>query len=312
MTETLRRMARSVRAGPVQATADGDLARAIATAAQKELDLDLRVTDCRTELVTAEGLADRGGDQPLMVLLKGAAGETGLALLDQGLFGALVAQRMTGRQPASPPPSRAPSRIDAEIAGDFLNRLLSEVESVPAPAGGAAIRGYRFQGQLADARLIRFTLAPQAHLAILAGVTFSQSKRPGQLIIVWPAPKAALDPPDRPDIGQGAWRSGLRAGVMQAKLPLHAVLTRIELPLDRVMHLKVGDDLTIAHSAIDTVLLNGPDGRPLARGRLGQVQGKRAVKLHQSGLPVPAHQTATVLPKETEPLAVETALRASS
>jgi len=64
-----------------------------------------------------------------------------------------------------------------------------------------------------------------------------------------------------------------------ASCVLDAVVSRVSLPLMRVMALKVGEVITLPRAAIDRICLEGLDGRALAEGRLGQNRGMRAIRL---------------------------------
>jgi flagellar motor switch protein FliM len=67
--------------------------------------------------------------------------------------------------------------------------------------------------------------------------------------------------------------------VSNAEVRLEAVLTRVSLPLSRVVGLSVGDQLVLNAAALDKISLEGLDGRKMAEGRLGQNRGLRAVRL---------------------------------
>jgi flagellar motor switch protein FliM len=67
--------------------------------------------------------------------------------------------------------------------------------------------------------------------------------------------------------------------VSNAQVRLDAVLTRLSLPLSRVVGLAVGDQLVLNAAALDKISLEGLDGRKMAEGRLGQNRGLRAVRL---------------------------------
>ena len=74
---------------------------------------------------------------------------------------------------------------------------------------------------------------------------------------------------------------------------LDAVVSRVSLPLARVMALKVGEVIALPRAAIDRISFEGLDGRALAEGRLGQNRGMRAIRLAGSDGAAPRSAAAT-------------------
>ena len=66
---------------------------------------------------------------------------------------------------------------------------------------------------------------------------------------------------------------------LAADAVLHAVLSRVTLPLAEVMGLKAGDVLPLPNAAIDRLEVQGLDGRRVATAKLGQQRGMRAIRL---------------------------------
>ena len=60
---------------------------------------------------------------------------------------------------------------------------------------------------------------------------------------------------------------------------MEAELSRLSLPLARLMALEVGEVLPLGEATVARLVLRGVDGRALAEGRLGQMRGMRAVWL---------------------------------
>jgi len=85
------------------------------------------------------------------------------------------------------------------------------------------------------------------------------------------------------------------------------VLSRVSLPLNRVLDLKIGELVTLTRAGIDRISFEGLDGRALAEGKLGQHRGMRAIRLSPTDPPVQARAfaaqvTAAMPAVQPEPL----------
>jgi flagellar motor switch protein FliM len=76
-----------------------------------------------------------------------------------------------------------------------------------------------------------------------------------------------------------AFAAALAEQVTSAECALNAVLSRVSVPLSRIMGLKVGDVLALPAAQLDRVMFEGLDGRALDEGKLGQNRGMRALRL---------------------------------
>ena len=62
-----------------------------------------------------------------------------------------------------------------------------------------------------------------------------------------------------------------------------AVLARVSLPIADVTALTPGQELALPYEVLDRIALEGADGRVVARGRLGQARGHRALRITVQG-----------------------------
>ncbi|MHC0054471.1 FliM/FliN family flagellar motor switch protein [Actibacterium sp. D379-3] len=253
------------------------LARALARAAQEELELALSVTDVEESRPDLAALDAAVGEHALLVLLDGPAGAVGLAILSQPFLAAVVAQRMTGRMPAAQAAPRPPTRIDAEMARDLIDRTLAEADTALAAPQGAAgwLTGYRFRDALTDPRLLGFALADTGYHGVRMQLELPSGG--GELFLALPEPPSASGTAPAPD--RGEWGAALRGSVLAAELTVEAVLARIRLPLSQLAGLKAGDVLPLPGHSIGAVRLEGAGRALIASGRLGRTRGDRAVRL---------------------------------
>jgi flagellar motor switch protein FliM len=88
-----------------------------------------------------------------------------------------------------------------------------------------------------------------------------------------------------------AWRHRLERLLQATPLHLEAELLRVERPLGDVQRLAVGDVLPFARGDLQAVALVDGHGRRVLTGRLGQIGGKRALRLEG-----PTRPAATAAP----------------
>ncbi|WP_141246542.1 FliM/FliN family flagellar motor switch protein [Actibacterium ureilyticum] len=259
-----------------------------------------------------EPVADWAGRVPqgaLMLVLDGPGGRTGAALLDPGLWAALLEMRLTGDIGARAPEPRDVTDIDSALLGDFVNALLVQIAqrlSGVAQAGWAD--GYRVSRRIADPRLFQFALPDGDMPGIEVKLAFADGARPGDFRLLLPAPGAGRTDGAARDDG-AEWSLRLKQGLLGSGLKVQAVLDRQRLPLAAVARWKPGDLVPVAGSALNAVQLRAGGGKVLAVGRLGQSNGQRALKLHSAvqadGLSPPPTPALTTPPDETVPTAAD-------
>lgn len=232
-------------------------------------------------------------DHALMALIEGPEGRYGLMVLDGGTVAALIEVQTTGRVVPRPAVARAPTRTDAVLCADFIDRVLELLETRAAEAGleiAPALTGYRYALTLAETRAILMTLPELAYRRFRLPLDLGRGAKQGALQIVLPFDIGRGDAPAGPSAGAGALPDGAVAG---APVRLSAVLHRLDLPLAAVAALTAGSRLPVPRSALAQVELRGIDGRLVGHGRLGMAGENRAIRI--GGAP-PEIEGAVALP----------------
>lgn len=254
------------------------LERGVTRAARSELGATLLVAEQTESAPGLTELTDGAAEHALLLMLEGPDGAQGLAVASPDLVALVLALRMTGTAPATPPEARAPTRIDADMLGDWLDRLLSEFAAPLAGQPSARwSQGFHSGDRLSDPRLVRFSLPDQAYRAYDLRLELPACSGALTLRLVLPAEPAH---PIAEDGGDAADKAGEHAThVLGATVAIDAVLTRLKVPLEAVADWQPGTLLPFAASAIDEVRLEMPGRVLVASGRLGQARGDRAVRL---------------------------------
>lgn len=228
---------------------------------------------------------DALSDTGLCAGLEDDAGRRGLISISAGLIDALVEVQTTGRVDATSLPPRPVTEIDLALSRDYIDLALA---AFAREVADLALRDwpdrFRFGSRIADRRQINLLLPDCAYHVFRADLTFEKTDREAEVICVVPvdptllASHAAGDDPTRGG-AEATWRAGLRRVLLAAPVAVEAQLVQVTRPLGVVQRLKPGDLIPLSAEDIDKVTLIDPDGRKLASGRLGQIDGKRALRL---------------------------------
>ena len=200
--------------------------------------------------------------------------------------------------------------VDRALAG-FDQALADEADRVWAA-------GYRYASYLDEVRPLGLMLEEESYRVLSADIALGDGGREGPVILVLPAigrgelPDAGDDRTADPD---RQFAAALAAEVEQADCRLDAVIGRIVLPIGRVLAMAPEDVLALPQAALDAITLEASDGRRIARARLGQNRGLRAVKISLADSPVRGAPPAPPVEQQVPappPLASTEALREAS
>ena len=189
---------------------------------------------------------------------------TGLAWLGPDLFAALVERRLTGsvrREAAEPRPS---TPIDAVICAELVDGLCA--------AQGPAAERMRTTGHLRDPDLAVVLGDLPFRVMRLTLRLMQGDGRGGEIGLALPEPQ---EPPEV----EAPHASEARDDLMGCRADLSALLPPLSVPWERLVRLAPGDRIAVPADAIDAVRLEGIGGGRVSQGRLGRLQGMRAVRL---------------------------------
>lgn len=302
MSEVLRRKIDRARQPQVEGAqgADRGWRLALARAARDAMGLDIGF---RHLVIRRAGLAevlDLAPLHALVALLDGPHGALGVLMLDPSVTAALIEMQTLGRLSVRPPASRKPTRIDAAMVAGVLDRALAGLDQTLADdADRVWAGGYRYASYLDEVRPLGLMLEEESYRVLSAEIVLGDGGREGAVVLVLPAagrgelPEIAGDRAADPVL---QFSNALAAQVEQAECQLDAVIGRLVLPIGRVLAMAPDEVLALPHAALDAVILEASDGRRIARARLGQNRGMRALKISLAENP----GRAATLPLQTE------------
>ena len=234
-------------------------------------------------------------DPALLGLIEGPGGRYGLMVLDAQVVAALIEMQTTGRVVARPADARTPTRTDAIMCADFIDRLLELVDRRAAEADlevAPAISGFRYGMALAEPRAIAMALEDIPYREFRFEVDLGRGAKSGHLQLLLP-----FDPPGKARSGGAeveAFAAAMRAQVLETQAVLSATLLRRRMSLAEIAGLDVGSLLHLPRAALTEITVEALDGTVVANGRLGQVNGHRAVRLTLPGTAMASGEPAAL------------------
>jgi flagellar motor switch protein FliM len=269
------------------------LALARATRDAMGLDIDFRELSIRRS-----GLAevlDLAPLHALIALLDGPQGGLGVLMLGPVVTASLIEMQTLGRLAGQASQPRKPTRIDAAMVAGVVDRALAGLDqSLAEEADRVWAAGFRYASYLDEVRPLGLLLEEESYRVLSAEIALGGTDRTGPVILVLPATGRG----ERPDLPGGAeldvaplFTTALAAQVEQAECQLDAVIGRLVLPIGRILALAVGEVLDLPLAGLDAITLETRDGRRIARARLGQNRGMRALKISLAETPGRAAST---------------------
>lgn len=214
-------------------------------------------------------------------IVEGPRSIFGVIAADIELVSALIQIQTMGVLSAKPASERPVTQTDAAMCADFFDRVLErfehEITRVRLP-DVAKLSGYRFAFHVNDLRALRLALADIPYRAFRLRFALGEKGREGSLMLVLPQ-DAPVQPPSADRKRLGAQAHAPAEVVMQAQADLAAILCRKRLSLQEVSQFEPGQVIPISKDALGSVWLEDLTGQQLAKCRLGQAKGMRALRI---------------------------------
>lgn len=249
---------------------------AAAKAAEDGTGMVMQVTDVSESLTSTSRLPDLIPDHSLLALLEGPEHAYGLAVFTLAVTASVVEQLTTGHVQKYAPEERNPTSTDSVMCFELIDRMLSNFETIVAEAPDPPqVDGYRTAAQLSEVRSIPIAFDDIRYRMFRVTVDMGRGLRTGEIMLIYPASR----PKPKPAPGtQSDWQTDFKTSVMKTEANLETVLHRVSLPLSAVADLAVGMTIPVPHEALSRVEVTA-DGRRMSYGRLGQVNGHRAIRI---------------------------------
>lgn len=270
----------------------------LAKAADRLFGLALTVSTVEQLRLSQTGIEAEMGADGLLILLDGPEGVRGAAKLDVQMLAALIEVQLLGQVRAAEAEARPVTPTDAAMTAPLIDALfegfaanLAELVEDHAPGH------FRFGDRIEDGRTLALALnAPEYELFRLT-LDLGPGAKTGVLRLILPHRPAPG--PTQKGGDADCLATKLEENTLNAPVILDAVLGRVRLPLNKVCDWAPGALVPLDPDSVTETQLLGARGHVVARVKMGQLDGFRAVRLLLSDgapAPDPLPDTAPVAP----------------
>lgn len=254
----------------------------LARAARDLMALDVEFRSLAVSSASLAEVLDLAPDRALVALLDGPGGGLGVLLMAPTITSAVIEMQTMGRLAPQPAATRKTTRIDAAMVAGLIDRALAGLEeNLAEEADLIWAGGFRYASHLEDARPLALLLEDEPYRLLTADLSCGRGAREGKVILILPAFGRGRAPfaDQALDSAPPQFTVAFADQVLQSGACLDGVIGRLRLPLGRILALQQGEVLALQVAALDAISLETLEGRSVARARLGQNRGMRALKL---------------------------------
>lgn len=266
----------------VPLTASRAVRLAVSRGADLSAGLNVTVGSVGEQALPLDSMLEELRDDWLMIALARNGETIGVIACDSGFVSAAIEVMTTGKVATASPETRAITRTEGILVQPLLRKILDELCDT---AARTALDGWTddvaLNKRFENRRAAGFALDDKTYRLIRLTLDCGGPERQGELMLALPLQPSALPAAQHPQPRKAVpnWHDSFRAAVMAAPARLDAVLHRMQVPLGTLTGLEVGQVLPLNGCTVGMVRLVSPDGRTVARGRLGQIAGRIAVRI---------------------------------
>ena len=254
----------------------------LARAARDQLKLPLEVVRLAVDRLSLAEVLELPPDHAMIVVLEGPRDGLGLMVIYAAVLAAMIEVQTIGKVALTAPVPRKPTRTDAAMVAPLIDAALTGLEAALLLETDLIwAGGFHYASFLEDPRPLGLLLEDTAYRVLTADVSLADGARTGAVLLALPADGRGAAPVGQTDKAAAgpAFSALLADQIENADCVLEAVLTRVSMPLSRVLTMAVGEVITLPRAGLDRISFEGIDGRCVAMGKLGQNRGMRAVRL---------------------------------
>jgi len=214
----------------------------------------------------------------LLMIVKASTRGIGLLSFDSPMMNALVELSTGAARSSVCLDVRSPTPIDAALCLNFCEKLLGSFpKELTKLAGYSALPDLSFLRHETDVTRLIFALNDTVFRELSGHISFQGGIRGGNISLYLPQKTWFKKRKNGAIRSDKIWSEHLLKNVMNAPLLLRADLDTIKLSLFAALSLKPSDIIPVSPVALSSIDLVTDRGVGLLTGRLGQMNGKKAV-----------------------------------
>ncbi|WP_341366476.1 FliM/FliN family flagellar motor C-terminal domain-containing protein [Yoonia sp. BS5-3] len=255
---------------------------AMTKAAHSALGLAVTVTAIEEGAQPLDAMLPDLPDDLMMVALHRQGVPVGLIGLDMQVRAAVVELQTIGRVGKFAPEFRVATSTDKQMSDRFMAALLQDLtESVAGTEFEGWLDGLTHQDMIVDIRAAALILDDMEYRTLRMNIDLGVEGRAGQVLLALPL-NTAEPAPVTPAAEKLPWDPSFRMAVADAPCVLDVELHRFSISLAQAENLQVGQVLALPDCTVSSAQLVSTDGLVRLPAKLGQMGGKRAVRIEQA------------------------------
>ena len=254
--------------------------------------IDLLVRDAQAQSFPQTKALARLPDIAVPHVLEGPDGATGLLVFDGVMVDALIEQQTLGRISAAPRVDRPVTAIDAALSSGFAASVVAKLAEICADRRDAsALAGFVCGASQTDRAALSLAMSDKAYDVLRMSVDLGPGLKTGQVLLLFPALAVEVKPKPK------QVNPAMVAILQDTALKLEAFLPSVQLPVRTLLGLEPGALIPLPDGILSRTQLRDRRKTLLGKGRLGQSNGHRAIRLEG----VPIEQATSSITQATLP-----------
>lgn len=258
---------------------------ALTKAAQDTVGLNLSVKLVEETVQSLDQMLAGLADDLMLVELQRQGRSVGLIAFDMQMRAAVLEKQTVGQLAKQPAQERAATGTDKRMCDPLLTGFL---QALPQAVVGTEFEGWlsavSHHKMIAGSRAAGLVLDDRDYRVLRLIVDLGVADREGVVLLALPLSSNEEQPAEHV-IDLVDWDTAFHDAVSGASAVFDAVLHRFTIPLSQAEMLHVGQVLPLTGCTVSSVQLIALDGRVVRQARLGQLGGKRAVRIQQAAPP---------------------------
>ncbi len=218
----------------------------------------------------------------MMVALHRQGQPVGLIGLDMQMRAAVVELQTIGQVSKHAADIRNATSTDKQMSDPLLQTFLQGLsESVAGTEFEGWLDGLSQHDMISDIRAAALMLDDKDYRVLRLSVDLGVEGRAGSVVIALPLSPVVV-PPDIPMPTKVDWDPAFQKTVSDAPTEFEVELHRFQISLAQAKNIQVGDVLSLPGCTVSSARLVSLDGKVELSAKLGQIGGKRAVRIEQA------------------------------
>ncbi|WP_298256719.1 FliM/FliN family flagellar motor switch protein [uncultured Litoreibacter sp.] len=236
--------------------------------------IDLLIRDAQAQRMVQAKAIDCIDEIAVPHVLEGPDGVSGLIVFDGVLVDALIEQQTLGRISAAPRVERPVTEIDAALCTGFAASVVAKLAELSVDRRDAsALAGFSYVAPQIDRASLSLTMSEKAYDVLRLSLDLGPGLKVGQAILMFPAAVEQVKAAPKkinPDMVEA---------IQDCELGLLAYLPSVRLPVQTLLSMEPDMLIALPEGILEGAQLRDGRNSMLAKGRIGQIGGCRALRL---------------------------------